>query len=410
MQAQGRPKYQQGSIQRRGNQWVLKFYEDRGNGVRVRVIRALAAWNAHPFRTPLSSTDEKYLREKLADKINQYLAPVNEGRIAQDTIPSLGDFIEKSFFPRLEWRGAQPDGTEFHIEPSTIKGYHDLFDNHIKPRPEAGLTLRQFDSRTAQRFLESLPQNLTHQTHMHVKNFLSGVFRWAIQDGALSGVNPINGSKVGGQTKAVKHTDVRRIKIQASNKHAYALKEVADMLDNLEEPARTVCAVAAFTGLSRSELRGLQWQDYDGKTIKVQRKVWKALVGPTKTEAREAGVPVIHLLQKILDKYKKAHPSLGEGWIFRGEKLFKPLNLDNLSRRDIPDQIDGAWFGWHAFRRGLGSRLNELGVDTNTIQAILRHANISTTQAYYIIPDQSHITKAMQKLDKVLRTKYGIKP
>jgi integrase len=405
MQSQGRPKYQEGSIQRRGNQWVLKFYEDRGNGVRVRVIRPLAAWNAHPFRTPLSSTDEKFLREKLADRINQYLTPVNKGRVSQGTVLTLGDFIEKFFFPRLEWRGNQPAGTEFHIEPSTIKGYHDIFDKHIKDRPEARLPLRQFDSRTAQRFLESLPQNLTHQTHLHVKNFLSGVFRWAIQDGALSGVNPINGCKVGGQTKTVKHTDARRMKIQASNDHAYTLNEVAEMLTNLSDPARTVCAVAAFTGLSRSELRGLQWQDYDGGIIKVQRKVWKGIVGPTKTEAREAGVPVIPVLQKILDKYKKAHPPLGEGWIFRGEKLLNPLNLDNLSRRDIPDQINGAWFGWHAFRRGLGSRLNELGVDTNTIQAILRHANISTTQAYYIIPGQTHITKAMQKLDNVLRSK-----
>lgn len=408
MQSQGRPKYQAGSIQRRGNQWVLKFYEDRGNGMRVRVVRPLAAWNTHPFRTPISSTDEKFLRDKLADKINHYLTPINEGRVSHGTALALSDFIEQSFFPRLEWRGNQPAGTEFHIEPSTIKGYHDIFDNHIKGRPEARLPLHQFDSRTAQRFLESLPQTLTHQTHLHVKNFLSGAFRWAIQDGALSGVNPINGSKVGGQTKAVKHTDARRIKIQASNDHAYTLNEVAEMLTNLSEPARTVCAVAAFTGLSRSELRGLQWQDYDGGTIKVQRKVWKSLVGPTKTEAREAGVPVIPVLQKILNKYKKAHPPLGEGWIFRGEKLLKPLNLDNMSKRDIPDQINGTWFGWHAFRRGLGSRLNELGVDTNTIQAILRHANISTTQAYYIIPDQTHITKAMRKLDKVL-TKYGIK-
>jgi hypothetical protein len=39
---------------------------------------------------------------------------------------------------------------------------------------------------------------------------------------------------------------------------------------------------------------------------------------------------------------------------------------------------------WHAFRRGLGTRLNEVGVDGKTIQSILRHADISTTQAYYI--------------------------
>jgi hypothetical protein len=30
------------------------------------------------------------------------------------------------------------------------------------------------------------------------------------------------------------------------------------MLDKLPEPARTVCAVAEFTGLTRSELKGLK--------------------------------------------------------------------------------------------------------------------------------------------------------
>jgi hypothetical protein len=46
---------------------------------------------------------------------------------------------------------------------------------------------------------------------------------------------------------------------------------------------------------------------------------------------------------------------MGEGWIFRGEKNRKPLNLDNLSRQAIPDHINGAWFGGHAFRREIGS-------------------------------------------------------
>jgi hypothetical protein len=59
------------------------------------------------------------------------------------------------------------------------------------------------------------------------------------------------------------------------------------MLDKLPEPARTVIAVAAFTGLTRS-LRGLKWEDYDGETISVRRKIWGEHIGPTKTEAREA--------------------------------------------------------------------------------------------------------------------------
>ena len=65
--------------------------------------------------------------------------------------------------------------------------------------------------------------------------------------------------------------------------------------------------------------------------------------------------------------------------MFRGEKLLRPLDLDNISRCDIPQHINRAWFGCQAFRRGLGTRLNEMGVDDKDIQLILRHADVSTT-------------------------------
>jgi len=118
---------------------------------------------------------------------------------------------------------------------------------------------------------------------------------------------------------------------------------------------------------------------------------------------------VIPLLRKILAKYKKEFPPGEEDWIFRGEKFLRPLDLDNLSRREIPQYINGAWFGWHAFRRGLGTRLNEAGVDDKDIQSILRHADVSTTQAFYILPNRERAEAGLKKLDKTLRTKYGIK-
>jgi integrase len=244
---------------------------------------------------------------------------------------------------------------------------------------------------------------------LRIKNFVRGVFTWAINQG-LTVTNPMADTKAGGQTKqTTKGLDKRRLKVQASNNHAYGLDEVADMLDKLPEPARTVCAVAAFVGLSRSELRGLKWSDYDGTEIKVERKVWGKHIGSPKTEAREAGIPIIPQLSKILAAYKKKYPANTQDWIFRGEKLGNPLDLDNLSRRDMPDHIDGAWFGWHAFRRGLGTRLNDLGVDGKTIQSILRHADISTTQAYYILPDKTRAKVGMAKFSKVLASRYGIK-
>ncbi len=95
--------------------------------------------------------------------------------------------------------------------------------------------------------------------------------------------------------------------------------------------------------------------------------------------------------------------------MFRGEKLLRPLDPDNLSRRDIPQHIDGAWFGWHAFRRGLGTRLNEMGVDDAEIQSILRHADISTSQAYYILSNIESAKAGMKKLGGVAQKQYGIK-
>jgi hypothetical protein len=42
------------------------------------------------------------------------------------------------------------------------------------------------------------------------------------------------------------------------------------------------------------------------------------------------------------------------------------------------------WMGWQAYRRGLGTNLKELGAQDTTIQCILRHENVSTTQRFYI--------------------------
>jgi hypothetical protein len=65
--------------------------------------------------------------------------------------------------------------------------------------------------------------------------------------------------------------------------------------------------------------------------------------------------------------------------IARQDSNLGPLDLDNPSRRDIPQYIDGGWYGWHSFRRGLGSRLHELDVDPNVIQIILWHADMLKT-------------------------------
>lgn len=65
---------------------------------------------------------------------------------------------------------------------------------------------------------------------------------------------------------------------------------------------------------------------------------------------------------------------------------------------DGPLVID--WEGRN--RRGIGTNLYRLGVPEKTIQAILRHANVSTTTTYYIQTAASDAQAAMAKLESEL--------
>jgi integrase len=272
---------------------------------------------------------------------------------------------------------------DFHIEPATIKGYKDIFSKHVKNNKVANIRLRNFHTADGQAFLESLSPELSHQTHLRIKAFMSGVFSLAKQSKVIEGVNPMDDTKAGGKSKT------------SLEPHAFTFAELKKMFKVLPEPAKTVCAVAAFTGLTESELRGLRWEDYDGKSIHVRQKIWRTYVGPPKTKARKSSIPVIPLLRDILAQCKKEFPPTSQGFIFAGEKKGFALSLDNLSRRDISPILDGGWHGWHSFRRGLGTRLFALGEDAQRIQMILRHANVSMTQAHYIIPDAESARQTM---------------
>ncbi len=398
-----RLRYQEGSLGKRRGKWRLKWREYDGSG-NAEKSRTLCLVKDYPTETDV--------RREFGDQIRGLIGSQNQGAASDGTL-TVGQFIEQRYFARLEQRLQIPAGNELHIERTTVDGYSDIWKCHVQGKPAAERRVRDFTPRDAQSFLEALPQHLSHRTHLRILNFLRGVFTWAVNQGLITN-NPMDNAKAGGQNKqATKGLDERRLKIQASNNHAYGLDEVADFLDVLPDPARTVVAVAGFTGMTRSELRGFQWSDYDGNEIKVQRKVCSKHdydgEGALKTQAREAAIPVVPQLREILDAYKQEFPPNGNDWVFRGEKFGRPLDLNNISRRVVPAHMPGAWFGWHAFRRGLGTRLNDLGVDAKTIQTVLRHANVSTTQAYYILPDKTRAEAGMAKLAKVFAQR-GKKP
>jgi hypothetical protein len=68
----------------------------------------------------------------------------------------------------------------------------------------------------------------------------------------------------------------------AGETHAYSLEEITHMLNVLPEPAATIVAVAAFTGVRKGELLGL-WENYDGEQVLISRSFWRGHLLEPKT-------------------------------------------------------------------------------------------------------------------------------
>lgn len=80
-----------------------------------------------------------------------------------------------------------------------------------------------------------------------------------------------------------------------------------------------------------------------------------------------------------------------------------PLRLQGLERRILRPILGDHWRGWHPLRRGVASTLHALGVDDLTIQRVLRHSSVQTTQAHYIKSAPEAAVAAMAKLETSLQ-------
>jgi len=317
----------------------------------------------------------------------------------------VADFVENIFLPQY---------ADKQLRASTRKGYRDVWRDHVKNRL-GKLTLRQFRTVHGEQMLAAIARDtgLGRNSLKRIKSFLSGVFKQAKRLGILDNINPIQ------------DVSIPRAK-EPQETHAYSLDEVKRMLAALDEPTRTVVLTAAFTGLRKGEIRGLCWEDFNGKELCVNRSVWNSIINAPKTRRSAAPVPVVKELADALEGHRERMGRLAVGPIFQAGNG-KPLNLDNLARRVIIPAIEKCvvcrksesdhkpeghmfeldksfqWHGWHSFRRGLATNLHCLRVADKTIQAILRHSNIGLTMNVYVKSVAESGVSAMDLLGAELR-------
>ncbi len=341
---------QRGVIIQHRRSWTLVYYDTQirnGKRKRVRVSKKLAAISTeYPTKRSV---------RHLADEV---LAPINRKQLQPESSLTLAEFIEDRYFPAIT----------HELRPSTVHNYKvSIYGKHLKNRL-GKLRLRDARPVHFQRMLREI-RGVSHLTLLHIKNFLSGVFRFARREGVLDGLNPLLDVTVPG----------RQPKFQGV---AYSIDDVDRMLEDIEnadpfcdgcDTAYDVITLLSFTGLRQSEARGLRWSDWDeqDQTLRISRSVWQTRVGPTKNPASEATIPVLPLLQNLLKaRRERLRPQLSD-YIFAGPRRGRPLNFHNLQNRVIkpaldrgklqriengklvPDEQSGvSWKGFHGFRRG----------------------------------------------------------
>ncbi len=350
-------RHQRGYVFLKGSCWYLRYYENElqadGTVKLVQRCRKLAD-NKGQYRS------KKAVRT-LAD---EFLAPLNSGTFTAESTMSVVDFWDRRYFPYVQ---AQKS-------PSTVSGYRNMWSRYLKDHMT--MAIRDFRTVDCQRLLEAVvaKHNISNTTARHVKHLLGGLFRYAIQTGALNGVNPVLAASIP-KAKPGRRT------------YAYSLDQILRMLEILPQPARAIVAVAGFAGLRKGEIRGLRPEDYDGRTLKIERAAWRHHIAKPKGKRGAGIVPLIPTAAAVLDDHLAA--TKVQNFIF--ETLDGgPGALDYVVREVIRPALAGAgipWYGLHAFRRGLATNLHELGVSDIVIQAILRHSNVSVTRAAYIKND-----------------------
>jgi integrase len=385
---------QRGQIYKHNGSWLLRYYDITSEG-KLRKTKKLARIGPeYPTKTSVIG---------LAQKV---LDPLNAGQVQPESSMSVADFISNHYLPHVK--------TE--LRPSTYTDYKTVFNTYLKDRI-GNTRLRDFRTVHAQRLLREIP-GIGHTSLLRIKSFLSGVFKHARQIGFIDSPNPIVDVSVPGRPNKFKGETYTMEEIQ----------EIAGVIANVDMQAFAVISVAAFAGLRSAELRGLRWSDYDGQTLTIRRSVWRTHVGATKTESSEGSVPVLPILRKILDAHRIRTNGQDDDYIFRGERLGRPLNLANLVRRVIVPTIAKAnaeiqkefddyveqqssvtvlqsdpgllkWKGFHAFRRSLASNLFAAGVAPKIIQAILRHSDVTLTMQWYVTVPDEETRKALQKIE-----------
>ena len=155
-------RHQDGYVFRSGRYWYLRYYEtvinQTGEHQRVQRCKQLAVAEG--------TNRSKKAAQALAEA---FLRPLNDGTHQPESTMSLKQFVEELYLPFVRRQK----------RPSTYNGYRKMWDRYLKTR--ADRAVRDFRTFECEQMLVGIATEykVSTTTLRHVKNLLSGIFRYA---------------------------------------------------------------------------------------------------------------------------------------------------------------------------------------------------------------------------------------
>ena len=312
---------------------------------------------------------------------------------------SFCDFVNNVWFPLQISNGSNKQTTVTFYEnmKKLIVAYFD------------GAILQKISPIQVQKFLIYLNweyktkrgKPLSRQTVRHYYDVLGMIFAYADKQGMLV-ANPM--LRVDAPKKGKKPVDAL-----TAEQAAYFLHALTD------EPLDFRCMLQLLltSGIRRGECLGLKWKDIDERnaTMTVSRSVVYTpksgiIVSTPKTADSIRTIPIMPKTLCLLQRLKQQTAAenkrtiLKDAFVFPGSRdIFHPRDPNAVTRRakrfmkrnTLPDLSP------HDLRHSCATLLLAQGADLKSVQAILGHADASTTLNFYVKSDLRQMRSATEK-------------
>ena len=218
-------------------------------------------------------------------------------------------------------------------------------------------------------YLVHLNERKYDRPTIHLKmSALRSFFRWLLRS------EKIKSNPVVGLTLPKKHRKLPKF---------LTIQQIESLLkapDNVRD--RAILEVLYSAGLRIHELTGLNDDDLDvlGEVVRVRGKGKKERLAPL-------GAPAVEVLQKYLDE--RGRSARGPLFVNRFGDRLTPRSVQRMLKKYLMQAGLDPSLTPHKLRHSFATHMLDAGADLRSVQELLGHANLSTTQIYtHITPER----------------------